>query len=122
MLLAQRWWCLWVFSPLLLVAAEQLALVEVFLEQRPGVSASLQGEVVESGWASRSSEDRGELQGELQGDLQGELQGELLLVSRIVRGRGKYKQTNTWPKLISSFKANMKTFYSLTERERVDVM
>lgn len=66
--------CLWVTLPLLLlrwpagllVAAEQVALVEVFLEQRPGVSALLQGEVVES---SRGSEHRDEEQEELQGEL-----------------------------------------------------
>ncbi|TNN58192.1 RING finger protein 215 [Liparis tanakae] len=66
-----RCWCrLWATLPLVLlrwpgplVAAEQVALVEVFLEQRPVVSALLQGEVVvESG---RSAEDREELQGEL---------------------------------------------------------
>ncbi|XP_029366734.1 RING finger protein 215 isoform X1 [Echeneis naucrates] len=49
----------------LLVAAEQVALVEVFLEEPPGVSALLQGEVVEPGRGSRSSEDREELEGEL---------------------------------------------------------
>lgn len=53
-------------------AAEQVALVEVFVEQRPGVSALLQGEVVESSPGSWSSEHRDE-EGE-------ELQGELVLV------------------------------------------
>ncbi|XP_042344233.1 RING finger protein 215 isoform X2 [Plectropomus leopardus] len=66
--------CLWLTLPLvllrwpgLLVAAEQVALVEVFLEQRPGVSTLLQGEVVESGsWSSEHREgDRDELEGEL---------------------------------------------------------
>ncbi|KAM4576898.1 RING finger protein 215 [Odontesthes bonariensis] len=54
------WW------PGLLVAAEDVALVEVFLEQRPGVSALLQGEVVE---ASRSSEPRNQGEDELEGNL-----------------------------------------------------
>uniref|UniRef100_A0A8D3ATJ5 RING-type domain-containing protein n=1 Tax=Scophthalmus maximus TaxID=52904 RepID=A0A8D3ATJ5_SCOMX len=65
--------CLWVTLPLLLllrwsgqlVAAELVAQVEVFLEQRPGVSALLQGDVVESSGGGRSSEDREELDGEL---------------------------------------------------------
>ena len=67
--------CLWVTLPLvllwcpgltlLLAEAEQVALVEVFLEQRPGVSALLRGDVLESGQDSGSSEDRGELEGEL---------------------------------------------------------
>ncbi|XP_049906582.1 RING finger protein 215 isoform X2 [Epinephelus moara] len=67
---------LWVTVPLvllrwpgLLVAAEQVALVEVFLEQRPGVSALLQGEVVESGKGSRSSEHLEEEREELEGEL-----------------------------------------------------
>ncbi|XP_075960959.1 RING finger protein 215 isoform X2 [Anarhichas minor] len=70
MALARCWCRLWVTLPLvllrwpgLLVAAEQVALVEVFLEQRPVVSALLQGEVVEE--SGRSSEDREELEGEL---------------------------------------------------------
>ncbi|XP_013875157.1 RING finger protein 215 [Austrofundulus limnaeus] len=65
-----RWGCLGI--PLLLLrwsglllAAEQVALVEVFLEHRPGVSALLQGEVVGSSRASKSSEDREELEGSL---------------------------------------------------------
>ncbi|XP_036000251.1 RING finger protein 215 [Fundulus heteroclitus] len=68
--------CLWFPAPLLvplllrwaglLVAAEQVALVEVFLEQQPAVSALLQGEVVESSRGSRSSETRDE---ELEGNL-----------------------------------------------------
>ncbi|KAK2901702.1 RING finger protein 215 isoform X2 [Channa argus] len=70
---ARRWRCLWVTVPLLLslqwpgllAAAEQVALVEVFLEQRPGDSALLQGDVVESSRGSRSPEDRQELQGDL---------------------------------------------------------
>ncbi|XP_071340044.1 RING finger protein 215 isoform X2 [Trachinotus anak] len=64
--------CLWVTIPLLLLrwpgllaAAEQVALVEVFLEQPPDVSALLQGEVVESSGGSTSPEDREELEGEL---------------------------------------------------------
>ncbi|XP_069379355.1 RING finger protein 215 isoform X2 [Paralichthys olivaceus] len=59
--------CLWVALPLLgqLVAAELLAQVEVFLEQRPGVSALLQGEVVEPSGGGRSPEPREELDGEL---------------------------------------------------------
>ncbi|CAK6983737.1 RING finger protein 215 [Scomber scombrus] len=74
--------CLRLILPLLLLlcpglqpaveAAEQVALVEVFVEQRPGVSALLQGEVVESSPGSWSSEHRDE-EGE-------ELQGELVLV------------------------------------------
>uniref|UniRef100_UPI0037E86F71 RING finger protein 215 n=1 Tax=Semicossyphus pulcher TaxID=241346 RepID=UPI0037E86F71 len=66
------WCCLWVTFPLLLllcsgllVVAEQVAVVEVFMEQRPGVSALLQGEVVESSGGSSSSEDQEELEGEL---------------------------------------------------------
>ncbi|XP_040010191.1 RING finger protein 215 isoform X2 [Xiphias gladius] len=66
------WRRLWVTLPLLLlrwqglpVAAERVAVVEVVLEQQPGVSALLQGDVVESGGGSRSSEDREELEGEL---------------------------------------------------------
>ncbi|XP_070690566.1 RING finger protein 215 isoform X2 [Pempheris klunzingeri] len=71
--------CLWVTVPLLLLrwpgpgllvaAAEQVALVEVFLEQRPGVSALLQGEVVQSSAAGRSSEPRDEDREELEGEL-----------------------------------------------------
>nr|XP_040052677.1 RING finger protein 215 isoform X1 [Gasterosteus aculeatus aculeatus] len=65
---------LWVTLPLvllrwpgLLLAAERVALVEVFLEQRPAVSAVLQGEVVESGGGGggESRVDRDELEGEL---------------------------------------------------------
>ncbi|XP_051277849.1 RING finger protein 215 isoform X2 [Dicentrarchus labrax] len=65
------WCCLWVMLPvlLLLVAAEQVARVEVFLEQRPGVSALLQGEVVESSKGSKSSEHRDEDRQELEGEL-----------------------------------------------------
>ncbi|XP_072243418.1 RING finger protein 215 [Leuresthes tenuis] len=54
------WW------PGLMVAAEDVALVEVFLEQRPGVSALLQGEVLE---ASKSSEPRNQVEDELKGNL-----------------------------------------------------
>ncbi|XP_026177262.1 RING finger protein 215 [Mastacembelus armatus] len=68
--------CLWATLPLLLlrwpglpVAAEQVALVEVFLEQRPGVSALLQGEVVESDRGSGSSEHRDEDGEQLEGEL-----------------------------------------------------
>lgn len=70
--------CHWVTLPLLLllwpgrllVSTEQVALVEVFVEQRPGVSALLQGEVVESGRGGKKSseaerENREELEGEL---------------------------------------------------------
>ncbi|KAM6930871.1 RING finger protein 215 [Xenentodon cancila] len=53
----------------LLVSAEQVAVVEVYLEQRPGVGALLQGEVVESSRGGKSSElgveDREELEGNL---------------------------------------------------------
>ncbi|KAK2838055.1 hypothetical protein Q5P01_015267 [Channa striata] len=72
---ARCWCCLWATAPLLLplglrwplllAAAEQVALVEVFLEQRPGVGALLQGEVVESSGGSRSPEEREELRGDL---------------------------------------------------------
>ncbi|KAG7220481.1 hypothetical protein INR49_018200 [Caranx melampygus] len=69
---ARFWSCLWVTLPLLLLrwpgllaAAEQVALVEVFLERPSDVSAVLQGEVVESSGGSKSSEDREELEGEL---------------------------------------------------------
>ncbi|KAM9393748.1 RING finger protein 215 isoform 2-T2 [Pholidichthys leucotaenia] len=71
--------CLRVFFPLfllllwpgllLLEAAEQVALVEVFLEQRHGESDLLQGEVVESSRGSGSSEHQDEGQEELEGDL-----------------------------------------------------
>ncbi|XP_045889674.1 RING finger protein 215 isoform X1 [Micropterus dolomieu] len=74
-LLSRSWGCFWVTLPLLLrwpellVAGEEVALVEVFLEQRPGVSALLQGEVVESsrvsGTSEHQDEDREELEGEL---------------------------------------------------------
>ncbi|XP_029295413.1 RING finger protein 215 isoform X2 [Cottoperca gobio] len=77
MALARCWCCLWIILPLvllrwpgMLVAAEQVALVEVFLEQRPGVSALLQGEVVETGReSSRGSEQRDEDPEELEGEL-----------------------------------------------------
>ncbi|XP_023121781.1 RING finger protein 215 isoform X1 [Amphiprion ocellaris] len=61
-LLLLRW-------PGLLVAAEQVALVEVFVQQRPGVSAVLQGEVVEPSKGSGSSENRDEEREQLEGDL-----------------------------------------------------
>ncbi|KAA8592477.1 hypothetical protein FQN60_017932, partial [Etheostoma spectabile] len=92
------WCCLWVTLPLvllrgpgLLVAADQVALVEVFLEQRPGVSALLQGDVVESGGGGRSSEDRDE-----------ELEGELVLVqseeTQVSAGKGEddTKEQEPW--------------------------
>ncbi|KAM9743840.1 RING finger protein 215 isoform 3-T3 [Menidia menidia] len=70
---AAAWCCLGVTIPLLLfwrpellVAAEQVALVEVFLEQRPGVNALFQGEVVEASWRS---EPRNHDQDELEGNL-----------------------------------------------------
>lgn len=54
---------------LLVLGAEQVALVEVYLEQRSDVSALLQGEVVESGKDSSSAEhqdyDRETLEGEM---------------------------------------------------------
>ncbi|KAM8885977.1 RING finger protein 215 isoform 2-T2 [Spinachia spinachia] len=63
---------LWVTLPLvllrwpgLLLAAERVARVEVFLEQRPAVGALLQGEVVQSAGGSETREDRDELEGEL---------------------------------------------------------
>lgn len=74
-----RWCCLGVSLPLLLLlllrwpgllaVAEQVALVEVFLEQRPGASDLLQGEVVESSLGGGSSEQRDEEREELEGDL-----------------------------------------------------
>lgn len=71
-----RWRGLCVSLPLLLLrwpglpaAAEQVALVEVFLEQRPGASDLLQGEVVESSRGGGSSEQRDEEREELEGDL-----------------------------------------------------
>ncbi|XP_068995281.1 RING finger protein 215 [Embiotoca jacksoni] len=71
-----RWCCFWVTIrllllrwPGLLITAEQVALVEVFLEQGAGVSALLQGEVVESSKGSMRSEYRDEDLEELQGDL-----------------------------------------------------
>lgn len=54
---------------LLLAGAEQVALVEVFLEQRPGVSALLHGDVVESSPASSGSEQRDEMPEQLEGHL-----------------------------------------------------
>uniref|UniRef100_A0A1A8KE00 Ring finger protein 215 n=1 Tax=Nothobranchius kuhntae TaxID=321403 RepID=A0A1A8KE00_NOTKU len=64
--------CLGIMVPLLLLrwsglllAAEQVALVEVFLEHRPGVSALIQGEVVGSTRAVRSSEGLEDLEGNL---------------------------------------------------------
>ncbi|XP_031161484.1 RING finger protein 215 isoform X2 [Sander lucioperca] len=102
MALACCWCCLWVTLPLvllrwpgLLVAAEQVALVEVFLEQRPGVSALLQGEVVESGRGSRSSGHRDE-----------ELEGELVLVqneeTQVSAGKGEddTKEQEPWIGLV----------------------
>lgn len=72
-----RWCRLGVSLPLLLLlrwsgllaVAEQVALVEVFLEQRPGASDLLQGEVVESSLGGGSSEQRDEEREELEGDL-----------------------------------------------------
>ncbi|MEQ2282381.1 hypothetical protein AMECASPLE_000048 [Ameca splendens] len=71
--------CLWLPTPLLLlllvrwpgllVAADQVALVEVFLEQQSAASARLQGEVMESSRADWSSETRDEEQEELEGNL-----------------------------------------------------
>lgn len=61
LLLLLRW-------PGLLVAAKQVALVEVFLEHQPAVSTLLQGEVVSSR-GSKSSETRNEEQEELEGNL-----------------------------------------------------
>ncbi|XP_010749649.1 RING finger protein 215 isoform X2 [Larimichthys crocea] len=98
---ARCWCCLWVTLPLLLlrwpgllVAAEQVALVEVFLEQRPDVSALLQGEVVESSTGSGISEHRDE-DGE-------ELEGELVLVqteeTQVSGGKGNddTKEQEPW--------------------------
>ncbi|XP_068613332.1 RING finger protein 215-like [Brachionichthys hirsutus] len=70
---ARCWYFVWVTLPLVLlrwpwlppVDAEQVALVEVFLEQRSGVSSLLQGEVVESGKSSRRYEDQEQLEGDL---------------------------------------------------------
>ncbi|XP_028314360.1 RING finger protein 215 isoform X2 [Gouania willdenowi] len=50
--------------PWLSVSAEQLALVEVVLEQRPGVSALLQGKVVDPS-RGRANTERGELEADL---------------------------------------------------------
>lgn len=81
---ARCWSCLWTMLSLLLlrypwltllsVEAEQVALVEVFVEQQPGVNALLHGEVVESRKSRKSSEDREKLE------------GELILVSRLGEG------------------------------------
>nr|XP_015815741.2 RING finger protein 215 isoform X2 [Nothobranchius furzeri] len=64
--------CLGIMVPLLLLrwsglllAAEQVALVEVFLEHRPGVSALIQGEVLGSTRAVRSSAGLEDLEGNL---------------------------------------------------------
>lgn len=54
---------------LLLAGAEQVALVEVYLEQRPGVSTLLHGDVVESSPASSSSEQRDKIPEQLEGQL-----------------------------------------------------
>lgn len=62
LLLLLRW-------PGLLAAAEQVALLEVYLEHRPGVSALLRGQVVESSRRDKSSEPRVEDQEELEGNL-----------------------------------------------------
>lgn len=71
--------CLWPSVLLLLrvwpglLAAEQVAVIEIFLEQRPGVSALLQGELLvpsEGSWISQ-----------LQEDVSAKLQGELVLMS-----------------------------------------
>ncbi|XP_054895505.1 RING finger protein 215 isoform X2 [Poeciliopsis prolifica] len=62
LLLLLRW-------PGLLVAAKQVALVEVFLEHQPAVSTLLQGEVVESSRGRKSPEIRNEQQEELEGNL-----------------------------------------------------
>lgn len=74
-----RWCCLGVSLPLLLLlllrwpgllaVAEQVALVEIFLEQRPDASDLLQGEVVESSLGGGSSEQRDEEREELEADL-----------------------------------------------------
>lgn len=74
-----RWCCLGVSLPLLLLlllrwpgllaVAEQVALVEVFLEQQPDASDLLQGEVVESSLGGGSSEQRDEEREELEADL-----------------------------------------------------
>ncbi|XP_043967136.1 RING finger protein 215 isoform X1 [Gambusia affinis] len=61
LLLLLRW-------PGLLVAAKQVALVEVFLDHQPAVSTLLQGEVVSSR-GIKSSETRNEEQEELEGNL-----------------------------------------------------
>lgn len=54
---------------LLLARAEQVALVEVHLEQRPGVSALLHGDVVESSPASSGSAPRDKKPEQLEGQL-----------------------------------------------------
>ncbi|XP_068167336.1 RING finger protein 215 [Antennarius striatus] len=99
---ARCWFFVWVTLPLLLlrwpwllpVEAEQVALVEVFLEQRSGVSSLLQGEVVESSRGSRRKDHR-------DADRE-QLEGELVLVQdeelQISRGKGKEdtKEQKVW--------------------------
>ncbi|KAF7648173.1 hypothetical protein LDENG_00160970 [Lucifuga dentata] len=67
---AGRWRALCAAVPLLLwpgllVTAEQVALVEVFLDHRAGVSVLFHGEVVESTQGSRSSAERDVQEGDL---------------------------------------------------------
>ncbi|XP_029943191.1 RING finger protein 215-like [Salarias fasciatus] len=83
LLLLLRW-------PGLRVAAEQVALVEVLLEQRPGVSALLQGEVMEPDGGSEYRDEVGE-----------ELEGDLVLVqdeqTQVVRGLDEESNKNQEP-------------------------
>lgn len=51
--------------PGLLAAAEQVAVLEVSLEQQPGVCARLQGEVLESSRDGTGGAEREELEGNL---------------------------------------------------------
>ncbi|CAJ1069388.1 RING finger protein 215 [Xyrichtys novacula] len=84
--------------PGLLVTAEQVAVVEVFLEQRPDVSALFEGELVEASGGSRSSEHRD--------DEQEELEGELVLVqdeeTQVSRGKDEddTKEQEPWIGLV----------------------
>lgn len=76
---AVGWCCLWVTLPLvllrcpgltlLLLEGKQVALVEIYLEQQPVVSALLHGDVVESGKHSGDVEQGNENQETVEGEL-----------------------------------------------------
>ncbi|KAM4615915.1 RING finger protein 215 [Polymixia lowei] len=80
----------------LLVTGEQVALVEVFLQERQGVSAVLQGEVVESsrGSISKDKEKHSEEEHDIEGDLL-LVQDEELQVSS-EKAEDKTKEQEPW--------------------------